>query len=173
MWLPDRTKLLKIRLHDQGEDPETVWAEDLGPALLHPTARYVRIGNIPMLHAKPTYGDVIEVLTHGDGMPEWDRQGVDFGEIGTRILDDGGRWVAIIDYWPGRPKSNLQSTFKKLDVAAAAQDIAIEGAFASKRRGCAYLAVPNSMSEADLVTWLGSQRESLGFELHHPAADSP
>ena len=61
MWLPDRAKLLKIRLHNQGEDPETVWAEDLGAAILHSAARYVRIGNIPILHAKPTYGDVIEV----------------------------------------------------------------------------------------------------------------
>ena len=72
MWMPDRTKLMKIRLHNQGEDAETVWAEDLGVAILHSAARYVRIGNIPILHAKPTYGDVIEVLTNGDGMLEWD-----------------------------------------------------------------------------------------------------
>ena len=173
MWLPDRSKLLKIRLHDQGEDPETVWAEDLGAAILHPTARYVRIGNIPVLHAKPTYGDVIEVLRHGDGMFEWDRRGVDFPEIGTRILEDGGRWVAIIDYWPRRPTSDLRSTFEALDAAAAARDIAIEGALARKRRGCAYMAVPSSMSQADLVAWLGSQGKSLGFVLRHPDAGSP
>jgi hypothetical protein len=173
MWLPDRTRLLKIRLHNQGEDPETVWAEDLGAAILHPTARYVRIGNIPFLHAKPTYGDVIEVLRHGDGMLEWDRQGVDFPEISTRILEDGGRWVAIIDYWPSRPTSDVRSTFEELGAAAAARDIAIEGAVVRKHRGCAYMAVPNSMSHADLVAWLGSQGKSLGFELRHPEASSP
>lgn len=173
MWLPDRTKLLKVRLHNQGEDPERVWAEDLGAALLNPTARYVRVGNIPLLHAKPTYGDVIEVLAHGDGMLEWDRQGVDFREIGTRILEDGGRWVAIIDYWPNRPNSALQSTFEELNAAGEAQDIAVEGAVASKHRGCACLAVPSSMSQADLADWLSSLEESLGFELHHREADSP
>ena len=172
MWLPDRTKLLKIRLHNEGEDPETVWAEDLGAALLQSAARYVRIANIPMLHAKPTYGDVIEVLPHGDGLPEWDRRGVDFCEIGTRILEDSGRWVAIIDYWPSRPNSDLQSTLEALDVASEARDIAIEGAVARKNRGIAYMAVPNSMSLAALVAWLHSQRASVGFELRHPEADS-
>ena len=173
MWLPDRTKLLKIRLHNQGEDPETVWAEDLGAAILRSAARYVRIGNIPILHAKPTYGDVIEVLPDGDGMLEWDRHGVDFREIGTRILEDGGRWVASIDYWPSRPNLDLQSTFEELHVAGAARDIAIEGAVAGKNRGCACLAVPESMSPADLVAWLHAQRASLRFELHHPEANSP
>lgn len=172
MWLPDRAKLLKIRLHNQGEDPETVWAEDLGAALLHPNARYVRIGNIPLLHAKPTYGDVVEVLRHGNGMLEWDRDGVDFREIGTRILEDSGRWLAVIDYWPARPNSDLQSTLEALDVAGAARDIAIEGAIARTHRGCAFMAVPSSMNLADLVAWLGSQGECLGFELLHPEADS-
>lgn len=173
MWLPDRARLLKIRLHNQGEDPETVWAEDLGAALLHPAARYVRIGNIPLLHAKPTYGDVIEVRTDSDGMLEWDRHGVEFREIGTRILEDGGRWVAIIDYWPSRPNADLQSTFEELDAACAARDVAIEGAFARKNRGCAFLAVPSSMSRADLAAWLHSLRASLRCALWPPEADSP
>ena len=168
MWLPDRTKLLKILLHNQGEDPETVWAEDLGPGVLDPAARYVRIGNVPMLHAKPTYGDVIEVLPVGDGMLEWDREGVEFDEIGTRILEDGGRWVAIIDYSPSRPTTNLQATFQALDVACAEQDIALEGAITRKLSGCAYLAVPNSMDLAALVHWLESRRASMRFRLRHP-----
>lgn len=172
MSQPDRTRLLKIRLHNQGEDPETLWAEDLGAAILHSAARYVRIVNIPVLHAKPTYGDVIEVLPDGDGMPEWDRCGVDFWEIGTRILEDGGRWVAIIAYWPSRRSSDLNSTFQALDTAGAARDIVIEGVVARKNRGYAYLAVPNSMSAADLVAWLRSQRASVRFELLRPEEDS-
>jgi hypothetical protein len=173
MWVPDRTRLLKIRLHNQGEDPETVWAEDLGIVVLHRDARYVRVGNIPVLHAKPTYGDVIEVLMHADDFPEWDRKGVDLDEIDTRILEDGGRWVAIINYWPSRPGSNLQSTYQALHVAAEARDIAVEGVLAEANRGCAYLAVPESTGLADLLAWLLSQRASFGFELLHPDADSP
>lgn len=173
MSLPDRTKHLKIRLHDQGEDPETVWAEDLGAAVLNSAARYVRIGNIPVLHAKPTFGDVIEVLPDEDGMLEWDRRGVEFDDIGERILEDGGRWVAIIDYWPSRRNSDLESTFQALDAAARSRDIVIEGAFAEKKRGCAYLAVPNAMSLVGLVGWLNTQRASIRYRLLHPEASTP
>ena len=172
MWQPDRTKLLKIRLHSQGEDGEWVWVEDRGAALLHP-GRYVRLANVPILHLKPTYGDVIEVLAHDDGTLEWDACGVDFREIGSRILEDGGRWVAIIDYWPSRRNSPLQSALDALNTAGAARDIAIEGVFSKGNRGCAYLAVPGSMSLAGLVTWLHSLSARLGYELRHPEVHAP
>ena len=61
MWLPDSSKLVKVRLHNQGEDVETLWAEGLGPAGEGLPARRVRLGNVPFLHAKPTYEDVIDV----------------------------------------------------------------------------------------------------------------
>lgn len=173
MSLPERTRLLKIRLHNQGEDPETVWAEDRGAAILHPVARYVRIVNIPVLHPKPTYGDVVEVHPNADGMFEWDRCGVDFGRIGTRILEDGGRWVAVIDYRPSGRNASLRSALEALDAASASKDIVIEGMFARKNRGCAYLAVPGAMTRADLVAWLHSQRAKVRFELLQPEADSP
>lgn len=166
-------KLLKIRLHSQGEDRETVWAEDMGAAILHPAARYVRIANIPVFHFKPTFGDVVEVHPGADGMFEWDRCGVDFGQIGTRILEDGGRWVAVVDYWPSRPRASLRTALEVLDAACAARDVVIEGMFAKRNRGCAYLAVPRSMTHADLIAWLQLQCASVGFDLHRPEADAP
>ena len=62
MWLPDRAKLIKVRLHANGEDAETPWAEDCGPAPGPVGAHYARLGNVPFLHAKPTYGDVVVVV---------------------------------------------------------------------------------------------------------------
>ena len=174
MWRPDKNKLVKVRLHDQGEDVETAWAEDLGPAEASPPTRRVRLGNVPFLHSKPTYGDVIEVgPDDADGMLDWDRRGVAFEQIGTRIQDDGGRWAMIIDYEAGLPVRDLDATFKALDIAAEKVDIAVEGAFASKDRnsGRAYFAVPRSMSVADVVAWLRSFEVQLHFKLIHPVDD--
>ena len=73
---PNPRKLVKVRLQDGGEGIETPWAEVIreigdsgeveGPA-----------GNVPFLHAKPTYEDVIRVRPDPhDGMLTWDRGGV-------------------------------------------------------------------------------------------------
>jgi hypothetical protein len=124
-----------------------------------------------MLHAKPTFGDVIEVIPDDDGILEWDRRGVDFEDIDCRILEDSGRWVAIIEYWPIRADVSLESTFRALDVAAEKLEIVVEGAYTKKGRGCAYLAVPNSMGVEELTAWLRSQQETLGFRLRHPAEE--
>ena len=175
MWLPDKTKLVKVRLHDQGEDVETAWAEDLGPVAASPSTRRVRLGNVPFLHAKPTYGDVIEVRPDdADGMLDWDRRGVAFEQIGTRIHDDGGRWAMIIDYEAGLPVRDLDATFMALDIAGEKVDIAVEGAFATKHKsgGRAYLAVPRSKSVADVVAWLRSPEVRLDFTLIHPVDDT-
>ena len=93
MWLPDKSKLVKIRLHNQGEDVETAWAEDLGLASRGKVTRRVRLGNVPFLHAKPTYGDVIEVQPdEKDGMLDWDRAGQSGGRRGgaEEPIDAGG-----------------------------------------------------------------------------------
>lgn len=174
MWLPDKSKLVKVRLHNQGEDVETPWAEDLGAVATDPPRRRVRLGNVPFLHAKPTYGDVIEVRPDAsDGMLEWDRQGVAFEDIGRRIHEDGGRWAMIVDYQAAPSGADLDGTFKALDVAAERFDIAVEGAFVRKeeRRGRAYLAVPYSKSIADVLAWLRSPEVNLDFTLVHPVDD--
>jgi len=54
MWLPEKSKLLKIRIQSNGADVETPWAEDLGEVEGRKGARRVKIANVPFLHAKPT-----------------------------------------------------------------------------------------------------------------------
>jgi hypothetical protein len=173
VWLPDKSRLVKVRLHDQGEDVETPWAEDLGPIGAGLSARRVRLGNVPFLHAKPTYEDVIEVETNGDdGMLEWDRQDVPFEQTGSRLYEDSGRWAVMIDYEPGQ-SGDLSGTFKALDIAAEEADIAVEGAFVrdDDRSGRAYLAVPCSMEVTDVLAWLRSPDVNLRFTLVHPVDD--
>src|SRR5262245_5209422 len=171
MWLPDKTKLVKVRLHNQGEDVETLWAELLEPAEEGAGSRLVRLGNVPFLHAKPTYGDVIEVRPDlEDGMLDWDAGGVPFEEIGTRIHEDAGRWVVIVDYKAAPPAHDLAATFDALDIAGDKADIAVEGAFVQKDGGTAraYLAVPYARNVEDVVAWLRSPEVRLDFELVHP-----
>ena len=52
------TKAIKVCLTNRGEDQETPWAHDLGPAPGPKGSRKVRLVNVPFLHAKPTWGDV-------------------------------------------------------------------------------------------------------------------
>ena len=89
---------IKVLLHNEGQDQETPWAEDLGPSPVAPGARRVRLVNIPFLNAKPTYGDVIVAIPNADGVLAWDRGGVAWEHIDQRIEEDGGRWVMIIGY---------------------------------------------------------------------------
>jgi hypothetical protein len=173
MWHPDPKKLVKVRLHNRGEDAETAWAEDLGPVEASATSRLVRLGNVLFLHAKPTYGDVIEARLDPDGMLDWDSEGVAFEQIGTRIYEDDGRWALIIDYRPTPPAEDLGATFKALDTAGEKADIAVEGCSVQKdgRSGRAYLAAPGSMDVADVLAWLRSPKVGLRFDLIHPVDD--
>ena len=175
MWVPDKARLVKVRLHNRGEDVETPWAEDLGPLEGAQSGRLVRVGNVPFLHAKPTYGDVIAVVADpSDGVLEWDAAGIAFKDIGTRIAHDDGRWVAIIDYSPRPPGKDLDPVFKALDIAGEKIDVAVEGAFVrhDARTARAYLAVPGSMTLQDVLDWLRSDVNELEFTLVHPVDDA-
>ena len=158
MWLPDKDDLLKIRIQDNGEDVETPWAEDLGPSPDNPEARLVQLGNVPFLHAKPTYEDVLEV-TLVDGMYQWDAEGVPFERIHTRIAVDHGRWAMIVDYALRDTSTNLVRAFQDLDRAAEKLEIALEGAYVNpdERGGRAYLAIPPSLDSPEGVIDLLSE----------------
>src|SRR5580698_4470984 len=93
-------KTIKVCLTNRGNDSETPWALDLGPAKGVKGGRRVRLVNVPFMHAKPTWGDVVVVVPVKDGLPTWDRDGVAWEQIGTRILEDSGRWAMIVDYTP-------------------------------------------------------------------------
>src|SRR2546430_2379593 len=118
MWFPDKSKLLKVRLQSEGRDVETAWAEDLGAAPGDRAgARLVRLGNVPFVHAKPTYGDVLVVEPQPDGVLTWDSGGVSYGEILQRIAQDGGRYAMVIDYTLLPSAKDAQSGFTTFDLA--------------------------------------------------------
>ncbi|MDP2304768.1 MAG: hypothetical protein Q8P18_01915 [Pseudomonadota bacterium] len=48
----------RILLHDNGEDVETLWGI---PVESPPGRTFVRLDNVPFLHAKPTFDEVVEV----------------------------------------------------------------------------------------------------------------
>ncbi len=173
MWRADRSKLVKVRLHSNGEDVETPFAEDLGPAAGSWGSRKVRLANVPFLHAKPTYGDVIVVEPDPDGRLTWNSGGVPFDEIGARIAEDGGRWAMIVDYELREDAHGVTAAFQALDMAAESADIAVEGCFAprNERPGRAYLAVPDTMGVEEVLTMLRAANIPLELKLVHPVED--
>src|SRR5262249_16584860 len=151
MWSPRKDRLVKIRLQQRGEEVETPWAEDLGPVQGLPGARRVRIGNVPFLHAKPTYEDVIIVEPDpNDGMLMWDGGGLPFEEIGSRIAEGGGRYALIVDYEV--LDAPVKETFTRLTLAAELAGVVLEGCYGPRpgKPGRAYLAAPNEMGVADV-----------------------
>lgn len=149
---------------------ETSWAEDCGPAPGRAGARYVRLGNVPFLRAKPTYGDVIVVSPDQDRMLSWDSEGVPYEQIGDRIIEDGERWAMILEFELLDPDGDAQEAFSALDIAAEKQDIAVEGAFGPKRGrpGRAYLAVPTKLDVEPVLTFLEDQDLPMSLRLVHP-----
>jgi hypothetical protein len=161
-----KPKQIKVCLTNQGDDTETPWALDLGPA---PNgARKVRLVNVPFMHAKPTWGDTIVVDPVEDGFPTWDRDGVPWERIDTRIAEDGGRWAMIVDY---APHPDAKNAFDALVRACAEHDVVCEGAWGPRdgKPGRVYLAVTGELDDAALMKRL--RAASLPCELIqiHPA----
>lgn len=152
-------KLIKVCLTNCGEDSETPWAYDLGPV---EGGRKVRLANVPFMHAKPTWGDTIVVRDVKGGLPTWDRKGVAWSKIDSRILVDAGHWAMIINY---DPHPDGKDAFRALAKACADHDIVCEGAWGPKqgKPGCAYLAVPANLSDTQVMKAL--RDEELPCEL--------
>ena len=141
--------LIKVCLTNQGEDTETPWAADLGPAGSD-GSRKVKLVNVPFMHAKPTWGDTIVVRpTRNGGPPTWDRGGVPWKQISTKIVEDGGRWAMIIDY---APSTSADEAFAALGRACDDAKIVCEGAWGPRdsEPGRVYLAVQKELT-ADQV----------------------
>lgn len=167
-----RSKQIKICLTNDGADVETPWAEDLGPVAGRKGARKVRLVNVPFLHAKPTWGDVIVVEpVDEDGFLTWDRGGIPWAKVGTRIHEDGGRWAMIVEYEPHPGDDTGAAAFRAFAKACANLEIICEGCVGPRngKPGRAYLAVPRELTDPQVMTKL--RGESLPCELVqiHPA----
>lgn len=144
---------IKFCLTDRGDKTETPWGYDLGPVPGRRGARRVRLINVPFLHAKPTWGDIIVVSPDDDGVLTWDRGGVPWTQLGTRIAEDGGRWAMIVDY---APHPDGDHALRALAHACAEHDVVCEGAFAPRdgKPGRAYLAVKDELGDFALMARL-------------------
>jgi hypothetical protein len=171
--------LIKIRLTDRGEDSETSWAHDLGPATDGPDgSRRVRLANIPFLHAKPTFGDVLVVSPDPDDDEDsflvWDRKGVSWAKISSRIAEDSGNWAMIVDYAPS-DGTTADRAWEALRDACDRLEITVEGAWgpADDKPGRAYLAVAADIEAESIMERLS--REALPCELIqiHPKPAAP
>jgi hypothetical protein len=162
--------LLKILLTHLGKDPESLWAVDLGPAESGPPgSRKVRLDNVPFLHAKPTWGDVIVVSPSPGGLLTWDRGRTSWKNISKRILEDGGRWVIILDYLP-HGGAGEEEAFSSLAQACQELEVVCEGAFGTEgsRTGRTYLAVPRGTLKELLLQRLQAAVGLARLTLVHP-----
>jgi hypothetical protein len=164
-------KTIKVCLTNRGEDAETPWATDLGPAPGVKGGRRVRLVNVPFLHAKPTWGDVVVVTPVADGLPTWDRDGVAWKDIGSRIDEDGGRWAMIVDYTPHPGDATGDAAFKALGRACEAADIVCEGAWGPQATmaGRTYLAVKAGVDATAVMTVLRAGELPCELTQIHPA----
>ncbi len=166
-------KTIKVCLTNRGEDIETPWAHDLGPAPPGQGpkgSRRVRLVNVPFLHAKRTWGDVIVVSPVADGFPTWDRDGVAWPKIGSRIAEDGGRWAMIVDY----TASDGDTAYRALSQACERADIVCEGAWGpGDKPGRAYLAVKHDLDADAVMAKLRAAALPCELIQVHPAPASP
>jgi len=168
-------KVIKICLTNRGADRETPWAFDLGPAPGPKGSRKVRLANVPFMHAKPTWGDVIVVSPVVDDLPTWDRDGAEFAHVAKRIAVDGGRWAMIVDYVPASPAKRADALFAIVARACAELDVLCEGAWApsASRSGRVYLAVPAALTDVAFMKALGAAKLPCTLAQIHPARPAP
>ncbi len=161
----DKTSLVKVFLHDRGEDVESAWCQPVGAS---DGAALFRLVNVPFLHAKPTYGDVIAARRDDrfDGNWAWDRQGVPWARVRERLHSDGERYALIVDY-----TMRTNADFGALVAALERQQgIVAEGCFGPRGEepGRLYLAAPRTMSPADVMAIVTKLGRFFQFALVHP-----
>jgi hypothetical protein len=132
----------------------------------------VRLANVPFMHAKPTWGDTIVVAATEDGFPTWDRDGVPWSKINSRIEVDGGHWAMIVDY---APHPNAADAWSTLVRECANHEIVCEGAWGPEagKPGRAYLAVAEAMSDVDVMNALLGAGLPCDLMQIHPAPAAP
>lgn len=161
----DKTSLVKVFLHDRGEDVESAWCQPVGEAR---GASLFRLVNVPFLHAKPTYGDVIPAVRDDrfDGNWAWDRGGVPYGRVGERLHTDGERYALITDY-----TMRTDADFGALVAALERQHgIVGEGCFGPRGEepGRLYLAAPRALAPGEVMAAVEKLGRGFRFVLVHP-----
>jgi len=161
----DKTSLVKVFLHDRGDDVESAWCQ---PAGEERGASLFRLVNVPFLHAKPTYGDVIAAFRDDrfDGNWAWDREGVPYARVGQRLHTDGERYALIVDY-----SMRTDADFGALVAALERQHaIVAEGCFGPRGEdpGRLYLAAPRSLPPSAVMAAAEKLGRGFRFELVHP-----
>jgi hypothetical protein len=175
------SKPIKIRLTNDEGDVETPWATDLGPADgALKGSRRVRLVNVPYMHAKPTWGDVIVVSPDADGWLTWDGAGLEYEEIVEQLVEDGGRFAMIIHYVPHEGTSGLEASAalnracKGDDGDGDARDVVYEGAIGphADRPGVAYLAVRYALTPEDVMQRLRAAKPPCSVVQTHPVDET-
>lgn len=156
---------IKVLLHDNGEDVETLWAVPVGGP---PHRLLVRLDNVPFLHAKPTYGDVIEVRSADEqpGWLSWNAAGRTYTEICDALVEDGGRYAVIVDY-----TCDDMTVFGTLTAWAKREaDLECEGneGPTPQRPGRLYIAARYAVGTDAILQFLSGNSLGFRFELVHP-----
>jgi hypothetical protein len=163
----DKTSLVKVFLHDRGQDVESAWCQPVGEAR---GASLFRLVNVPFLHAKPTYGDVIPAFRDDvfDGNWAWDRAGVAYERIGERLHTDGERYALIVDYTM-RTDADFGALVSALERKHA---LVAEGCFGPRGEepGRLYLAAKRELDAAAVMEALTKLGRGFRFTLIHPVA---
>ena len=171
---------IKVLLVNDGDDVETPWAIDLGPAEdAPPGSRRVRLINVPFMHAKPTWGDVIIVSPVAGQQLTWNGDGVAYSEVDTRIEEDGGRYAVIIAYTL-HAGTSANDAFKAMrgvferEGDLSQSDAVCERATApnGERPGYAYLAAKYDLSPEMVMERLRAANLPCDVTLFHPT-DEP
>jgi hypothetical protein len=171
---------IKVLLVNDGDDVETPWAIDLGEAAGAPEgSRRVRLINVPFMHAKPTWGDVIVVTPDADGRLEWNGNGASYSETEALIEEDGGRYTVIVDYMPHAGTTAdvawnaLRRVFEREGRDLAEADAVCEGMRGPRgeKPGRGYLAVKYDLMPADVMERLRAASVPAELTLVHPTDD--
>jgi hypothetical protein len=155
-----------VFLHDRGQDVESAWCE---PAGRDGSRTLFRLVNVPFLHAKPTFGDVIVARRDDDysGNWAWNKNGADPGTVIERLHEDGGRYTLIVEYTMAE-----EADFDGLCRALKRDhDIVPEGCFGprGKKPGRLFLAAPGALEPPAVMAALAGAVAGFRFTLVHPS----
>jgi hypothetical protein len=145
-----------VVLHDRGSKVESARCE---PAGFDEGRALFRLVSIPLLHAKPTWGDVI--MARGDdtygGNWTWN------GAAG-KIHHDGGRYTLLVEYH-GDVDFRFLGHLLRRD-----HDIILEPGYPpqGKKAGHLYLAAPRRAATSAVLKALGGLAEGLRINVVRP-----